>query len=160
MAREGSASCYLDGVIYCFAGQDKHGNYLQSIERLAYAYDPRAQASASWNLIELVDLTPRSRPVVVVLNSTEILIMGGDRSFDDSCNDVLILKIPAMKCTKLADSGLDGFTAWGNQSVTYAEDKVVAYVRVKSEEQPPKSCVITYKKGDRSVTVIDEFVKY
>ena len=77
IARSDAASCTLNEFEFVFAGQDSQGKCLNSVEKI---YVPYINCpGATWELIKLPEVTfpPRVSPVVVSINKSEILIMGG-----------------------------------------------------------------------------------
>lgn len=78
-------------------------------------------------------LHPRWLPAVSMLNSQEIVIMGGNGFVDDeytSLGDVLLFDQQTEQITKKVQNfaGLLQFQAVGNKCVQYEEDTVVALV--------------------------------
>lgn len=87
--------------------------------------DPALQA---WKLFELRNLSERWDPAISVLNSTEIVIMGG-KSDRDKLNDIWVFNVRSDTCKKVAEGGPIGFRVWHNQSTPVGLNKVAVLVQ-------------------------------
>ena len=87
--------------------------------------DPALQA---WKLFELRNLSERWDPAISVLNSTEIVIMGG-KSDRDKLNDIWVFNVRSDTCEKVAEGGPIGFRVWHNQSTPVGLNKVAVLVQ-------------------------------
>ena len=61
---------------------------------------------ASWKLIELAKITPRTRPLLAPFSANEVLIAGGDITNSDLCGDGFIFNLndeSVRKCITMPD---------------------------------------------------------
>ena len=97
IARQGAGSCSMKGEVYVFCGVTNNYVILNSVEKLTNAGGINGQVP-HWQLINVAEtmLIPRWNPAVCVLNSNEIVVMGGLTMIDDevSClGDVVLFNV-------------------------------------------------------------------
>ena len=112
----------------------------------------------SWQMINFTEaeLLPRWSPCVSILNSTEIVIMGGNGYIDDdlsSLGDVYLLDSQSDRIEKKVTNfpGLLQFNSAGNKCAQFQSDNVVALVE---DVDQTKTIVVEFKKGQRMVKTI------
>ena len=113
---------------------------------------------SSWQMINFTEaeLIPRWSPCVSILNSTEIVIMGGNGYIDDdlsSLGDVCLLNSQTDRIEKKVANfpGLLQFQAIGNKCSQFASDNVIALVE---DLDRTKTMVVEFKKGQKNVKTI------
>ena len=134
IARQGAGSCSFDGQVYVFCGATNNYGILNSIEKLGSAGSTKSQIPR-WQLINVDEnlLMPRWNPAVCVLNSTEIVVMGGLANMDDevSClGDVVLYNVVTGELEKRVQNftGLTQFQTTGNKCAQFEENTVIALV--------------------------------
>ena len=77
MARFGAGACFLGGYVYVFAGKSVDNKTLNSIETTKIFSN--STFAAPWELLSVQSsiFAQRKDPVVVPLNETQIVILGG-----------------------------------------------------------------------------------
>ena len=103
-------------------------------------------------------LLPRFSPAVSMLNSDEIVVMGGNSFVDDeytSLGDVMLFNTQSETFERKVQNfpGLLQFHSPGNKCAQFEADTVVALVE---DEEQTKTMVVEYKKGTRVVKNLQE----
>ena len=104
VARRNASACTLGDFVFVFAGLAGNKKCINSIEMLKVtAID---NGAASWELIELPKavFTPRSSPVVIPVNISEIVILGG-KDTNGNLSDILVFNTYKKTCNKVSDGG-------------------------------------------------------
>lgn len=176
--RVGHASCTLNDMIYVFCGgvvnpddNDDIGepNPDNSIEFLNARALINGTAQVTWQLVQLAEpnsspLSARFLPVVAPLNSTEIVILGGDSSIEGAnllLGDMLIFDIESGTIRNIPinnDSSENNselkFQSSSNISVSTKVDEIAALVM----DSHGKLHLLSYTKGCDKVQIVERLV--
>ena len=111
----------------------------------------------TWEYVNLSHnrLTPRNSALIFSINDEEIMILGGFKQYFKG--DAYIYNTKRNCINHLFENEKLTFQSYDNQCCWTERGEIAALVTVKKEIKGHKVCLITYKKGDQEVKVIQNF---